>query len=103
AAGVRATHYAFSGAAPDGTRYLVSYIDLPPVQGSVDKYLKDFGNSMVAGLQGKIQNDKRVTLGSNSGRELAIETSSVGGMYRTRHYLVGSRLYQLIIVGSPAK
>ena len=43
--------------------------------------------------------DKRVNIDNNPGRELTVETSSLG-TYRTRHYLVGTRMYQLIIVGT---
>jgi hypothetical protein len=85
--------------------YLLSYHDIKGLKeggedlvkkifdGTRDELLKSFG--------GKLLSEKKLTLGKHPGRELQVEVKALG-VYRVRVYLVGERMYQIIVMGPKA-
>jgi hypothetical protein len=86
--------------------YLASWIDLP--FDAADKAEKAEGcldrvrDGMVDRVKGKLVRDKKFTLeDKHPGRDVEAETTQPAkGRMRARLFLVGSRLYQVIVAGS---
>lgn len=80
------------------TAYLVGYSDYPPdVIEIVDSdMLLDSARDGAVG-DGALLSEKSITLGDYPGRELTVETSDEGIMVYARVYLVGNRLYQVVV------
>jgi hypothetical protein len=79
--------------------YLVSYSDYPTEITSnqtPDQALNNARDGQVASVQGKILSDKSLTKDNIFGKE--IEISSTSNYIRTRIYISGQRLYQLVVV-----
>lgn len=83
--------------------FLATYADYPRgtiakqgLQDSLDK-ARD-GN--IKGVKGKLVSEKKITLKKkDDGREALIALPDKNGAYRVRIYLVGDRLYQVLVAG----
>ncbi len=91
---------------PKGTNYVVTYLDLDPVGARAKKpetILEEGVKGMVASGGWKVLSKKSIKLGEYTGIDLTGEVSAPGepetGLGRTRMYLVGARLYQIVLVG----
>ncbi|HLW67652.1 MAG TPA: hypothetical protein VKS79_20210 [Gemmataceae bacterium] len=91
--------------APSGSDlvYLVAYNDFPEaaIAGADKELMLDSvrdGGAKTFG--GKIVSDKKITLGKEkyAGREFVAEKSDESRVYRSRAYVAGSRLYQIVII-----
>ncbi len=77
---------------------LLAYNDLP-VDGDLDaaaKAIVGVPENVARTLNGKVLSNKEITFGKLKGREFEIEIPL--GIYRSRVYVVGTRLYQNTIV-----
>jgi hypothetical protein len=87
------------------TGLLVIYCDYPPQlrkQKGAEKILDDARDGCVEKAKGKLADENKRTIGKEKepGRELLIQLPDEGKPYfRSRMYLVGDRLYQVIVVG----
>ncbi|MCI0456986.1 MAG: DUF1559 domain-containing protein [Gemmataceae bacterium] len=86
------------------TKYALLYGDLP---GGAKPGLEEaILNGARDGIPGKvpgarITNEEKITLGTYPGRALTVDMPKVG-LIRARVYLVGNRLYQLMVLGNNA-
>lgn len=83
--------------------YGVSYSDYPEtvVQASTpDVILEGACHGMVAGIGGKLLTESTMSLNGYPGRELIIEVAGGKGIVQARIFLVGHRLYQVMVVTS---
>lgn len=81
-----------------GNAYLVGYSDYPPdlLEGIEPDDLLDFArDGAVSG--GTLVSEAPITLNGHPGRDLTVETSEEGMKIYIRMYLVGNRLYQVIV------
>jgi len=83
--------------------YLLSYSDYP--KGSVtannkDKILDGCRDGVTNNLRGKRLSEKKLTVGADKhpGRDILVELPNKN-LYRTRLYLVGERLFQIVVLG----
>jgi hypothetical protein len=88
--------------------YAVAYADLPiPVGESTaqtEMRLDAARDGMIKNINGKLTGESRVMLnGTHRGREVRATLTAAGknGTLRARIYLVGTRLYQVAVVGEP--
>lgn len=85
--------------------YMVAFADLPIPAGEPDhvlqKRLDDGVTGATNGVGGKLKDNKRVFLhGRYPGREFAAAiTEPKVGQYRCRMYVVGTRMYQVAVMG----
>jgi hypothetical protein len=87
-----------------GIAYIASYSDMPTApadQSMIIKVLDDVRNGQLDKAKGKLQSEVTISHDGHPGRELKIETSV--GPALVRNYLVGHRLYQLVVVVPEAK
>ncbi|MBN2378455.1 hypothetical protein JXM67_01450 [candidate division WOR-3 bacterium] len=79
--------------------YAVMYSDLPYLEedADLDKVLDERRDAAVASSNGKLRSEKKISIDGHPGRELRIDTGD-NMAYTGRLYLVGKRLYQVIIV-----
>jgi len=102
-AGVALTAYAVEG--KDGA-YVVGVADLPIPAGETDKMIQDrldgARDGAVKNVGGKLQDSKAITLDKKyPGREVSATIAQPKeGILRARVYLVGSRLYQVLVIGT---
>ena len=63
-----------------------------------EKMMDGARDGNVKSMKGKLLSEKKVTLGKkkHQGRELLIEMPAIKGVYRSRLFLVGDRLYQIV-------
>ena len=66
-----------------------------------DKFLAGVVGRNVGALKGKVVANEKVTLGAakHSGRDVRVEVPEGKRLYRARAYLVGNRLYQVVVLG----
>jgi predicted Ser/Thr protein kinase len=83
------------------TMYRVSYADFPGIvfeADQVDKALEGAQKGIVNGVPGcKVLRQQDITLAGNRGREVDIEVPNIQCLARVRAYLVGGRLYTVIM------
>jgi hypothetical protein len=84
--------------------YMVGYSDFPESYvstGNVDAMLDRARDGAAANVNGRVVKETRMRLGRYPGREFWIEGNVEGqtGMGQQRIYLVGNRLYQLVVAG----
>ncbi|MCS6866899.1 MAG: hypothetical protein RMJ56_12880 [Gemmataceae bacterium] len=83
--------------------FLVSYNDYKA--GTVDpdpeKVLGKVVEATAKNLKGQVSKDEKITLGAKKypGHEILIELPEKKGLYRGQVYLVGNRLYQVVVIG----
>jgi hypothetical protein len=92
--------------AVDGTTFYVVGFTTWPGFARADKArqrkaLAGNRDSTASGKKGKVIFDKELMLGDHMGREVQVETPE-GAVYRVRMYLVGDRLYQVLVQGARA-
>lgn len=81
--------------------WMVSVIDYPAgtANGKEDALLDGAVKSAVKGLQGKTLHEGKITLEDKyPGRKLEVEAEKIG-VYRAHFFLVGDRVYQVIVRG----
>lgn len=83
--------------------YGANYSDFPAEIKKADlKQLYDSSrDGAVANLEGKLASEKDIKLGKHPGREIRIDVAKGKQLFRARVYLVGQRLYQVIVLGTP--
>jgi len=64
----------------------------------VDRVLDSSRDGCVANLAGKLVSDKKIKLGDHPGRDIQVEIDGKH-IFRARVYLVGPRLYQVVVFG----
>jgi WD40 repeat protein len=82
--------------------FTVGYNDIPPFapRGNDDTMLDGVRTGALASFPGaRLVGEQRIKLGSHPGRDLTIDLAAKG-MVRQRIYLVGNRLYQLLVARS---
>ena len=90
----------FSGVS-SGTTYMLFYNDLPPdalQKKTADEMLANARDKAVAGMKGKLLDDKKVELDGYAGRDFRYEYNAADGskmFSRTRAMLVKDRFYQV--------
>jgi hypothetical protein len=81
--------------------YLVSYTIVEALANATDevKYqsLEKGRDSGIMAVKGKLVSEKKIKLGNNVGLEFQADASF--GVYRARLYVIGDRLYQVVIAG----
>lgn len=84
--------------------FIVTYSDYAPgtVDADADKVLTGVIDGNVKSLKGKLATNEKLTVGKKNhpGREVRIEFGEKKQVYRARVYLVGTRLYQVVALGS---
>jgi hypothetical protein len=101
--GESAELHIFSATA-DGRSQVVTYSDYPAgvVGADKEKFLAGVVERNVGRLKGgKLTANEKVTLGKGKhpGRDVRVELPDKKRLYRARFYLVGSRLYQVVVLG----
>ena len=101
AAGVKL--YLFALENKDGA-YMAAYADMPIPQNETDKEIETrldgSRDGMVANMKGKLTDEKKIKLdGKHLGREVFADLPAKDGKVRARVYFVGTRLYQVMVVG----
>ena len=82
--------------------FVVGYADFPEAElkkGAIEKRLDQARDRAVENARGKLRSEKAIDLAGTPGREIAIEKDGVL-VARLRIYLVGRRLYQVMVLGS---
>jgi hypothetical protein len=105
------TTHAAACESPDGsTAYLVTYFDAPPKDVKAtgpDEVLDKSVDGFVKSSGWKVSEKKAIKLGEYPGREVIGEVSAAGapevGYGRSRLYLAGNRLYQVMVIGPKSK
>ena len=94
----------------NGTTYGVTYTDLKPAPGRAiqpDAVLDGGVNGLAKSGAWKISTKKAIKLGEYPGRDVTADVALPGapepGFGRTRIYLAGTRLYQVILLGLKSK
>jgi hypothetical protein len=84
------------------TAYLISYQDDANLVNAgarvIARALDNARDVTVAILKGKLKAEKSIKFAGYPGREIQIETPKLG-IYRARVYVVGKRLYQVVVLG----
>jgi hypothetical protein len=89
-------------ASPDpNIAYIVSYSDYPEEmvkKSDPQKMLDGARDGAAKNVNGKIESEKKIKIDGHPGRDFVIATERF--QIRDRIYMVGSRLYQVMLVGS---
>ena len=82
--------------------YAANYCDFPAeIKKVALKQVYDSSrDGAVANLEGKLATEKDIKLGDYSGREIRIEVAGGIRLFRARVFLVGQRLYQVVVFGT---
>jgi hypothetical protein len=85
--------------------YVVSYADLPiPADEGADlieKRLDGSRDGMVKNIRGTLTGEKKIKLADKyPGREITADLPGKKGVIRARIYIVGKRLYQVLVIGT---
>jgi hypothetical protein len=81
--------------------YIVSYNAIAePEPEAVPALLNKTRDAMVSSLKGKLVEEKQVKLGDNPGKAIRVAMAASGGTAHVRGYIVGSRYYQVMLLGS---
>ncbi len=90
----------------NGNTYSVTYADLPAAAAAVlnmpellDQVLDGTRDAAVTQMKGKLLDSSKIKLDGNAGREFKVELPEKKVM-QNRMYLVGTRVYQVMVVGS---
>lgn len=81
--------------------YMVGYSDYPDTvvqKTNPDAILEGARNGAVANVQGKLLNELIISLNGYPGRELKIEPAGGKGTIKAKIFIVGNRLYQVMVV-----
>jgi hypothetical protein len=82
--------------------YAANYCDFPAeIKKAALKQVYDSSrDGAVANMEGKLATEKDIKLGEHSGREIQIEVAGGSRLFRARVFLVGQRLYQVVVFGT---
>jgi hypothetical protein len=86
----------------DNDAYMIAINDYPKgtvTPDNIDAVYTGVIDGASSNTNGKIRNIAPFTLGNVTGREALIDVSEQGGAVRTRVFLVGDRLYQVMFIG----
>ncbi|MBF0105900.1 MAG: hypothetical protein HQM16_11295 [Deltaproteobacteria bacterium] len=94
----------FTGEKPDGTAYVVMYIDYPPEMIKLTDPQVMLDGAKTGALEntgGKLISEKVVSLDGHPGRivAVAVNKGTEEGVIKTHLYLVNNRLYQIMAAG----
>jgi hypothetical protein len=81
------------------TAFIVSYVELPTKAGRPKDQLAHVRETIAGG--GKLTAERPVTLGRSPGLELVVEKD--GLVVTERAYVIGRRLYQLMVIAPPGE
>ena len=85
-----------------GRAFVVSYTDYPKaaIGADADKFVAGRVDANVSPLKGKVLSNDKITLGKakHPGREVRVELADKK-QYRARVFLVGERVYQVVLLG----
>ena len=100
----KGTMHLFSNDGPNSTAYILGYNDYPA--GSIakldrEKVYGDIIKGVVDSLKGVVRSNVEHKLGEVAGREYILVNETDKFVARTRCYLVGDRLYQIMFMGPP--
>lgn len=93
--------YVFTVAQKDRA-FVVTYSDYPKDKiGDAEKFVADRVAANVANLKGKVAANEKIALGKGKhpGREVRVEMADKKQLYRARVFLVGERVYQIVVLG----
>ncbi len=83
--------------------FIVTYSDYPKdkIGADKEKFVADRVEANVANLKGKVLSNEKLALGKGKhpGREARVELGEKKQLYRARVYLVGERVYQVVVLG----
>ncbi len=83
--------------------FVVTYSDYPKDKIGPDReaFVAERVENNVSGLKGKVAANDKLTLGKDKhpGREVRVELADKKQLYRARAFLVGERLYQVVVLG----
>jgi hypothetical protein len=89
-----------------GGAYTVTYVDLPDAAAdalktpeAIELVLGATRDAAVTQMKGKVIDDDKIKLDGNVGRDFKVELPEKK-MMRNRMFIVGKRLYQVMVVGS---
>lgn len=104
AAGAKGASVVLEG--KDGNTYSVVYVDLPAATADALKspetlefILGATRDAAVTQMKGKLLDDDKIKFDGNTGRDFKVELPEKK-MMRNRMFIVGTRLYQVMVVGS---
>jgi hypothetical protein len=88
--------------AASGMMFAANYSDFPTEVKKVPlKQIYDSSrDGAVANMEGKLAKEKDIKLGDHPGREVLIDVAGGKRLFRARVYLVGQRLYQVVVFGT---
>jgi hypothetical protein len=95
----------FIAAGANSSAFIAAYADYPNAARSAEAatmVVSGARDGILRNTKGKLINDKEISLDKNTGRAFLIEQDG-GQFFNVRVYLVGKRLYQLIVVGPKAE
>jgi hypothetical protein len=98
-------HHMFTDGTPQGV-YLISYQENPNLEGAspqgLSTALETGRDGLINGLKGKLVECKETKLDKkHPGLSFRMTIPAAQGEARCRHYLVGTRLYQVMALGTP--
>jgi hypothetical protein len=83
--------------------YVVTYLDYPKgtIDADKDKFLAGVVERNVGILKGKVAAEEKVALGKakHPGRDVRVDLPDKKQLYRARVFLVGDRVYQVVVLG----
>jgi hypothetical protein len=87
--------------------YMVAYADMPipanEPEAQLQNRLDGARNQAIANIQGTLKQEARVTMGGRwPGRDITASFMNGKGLMRARVYIVQTRLYQVVVVGTPS-
>ena len=95
--------HVFSISSQKDRAYVVTYSDYPKdkIGEDKDKFLAGVVERNVALLKGKVAAEEKVALGKakHPGREVRVDLPDKKQLYRARVYVVGDRVYQIVVLG----
>jgi len=95
----------FIAAGANNSAFIAAYADYPNAARDAEtsaKVVSGARDGILRNTKGKLINDKEISLDKSAGRAFLIEQDG-GQFFNVRVYLVGKRLYQLIVVGPKAE
>jgi hypothetical protein len=90
----------------DNFVYSIGYVDYPASLfqlKNADKILDDGRDGAVKNIKGKLISESKISINKNPGREVTIEATAGDAVLRAKFFLVGQRMYQLMVTTSKKK
>jgi len=83
--------------------YSIGYVDYPASLFQLkkaDKILDDGRDGAVRNIKGKLISESKIAIDKNPGREVTIESTIGDAVLKAKFFLVGQRMYQLMVTTS---